>query len=321
MEVPVIGLRGLAGERLLVGAAVSAGVCDDPRLQRIITKDFSVLTTENALKMEVVAPESGRYEWGDADAIVAFAERHDQSVRGHTLVWHQQLPSWVLRSAEHERDEILRAHITATVGRYRGRIKYWDVVNEAIDDNGSFRQTPWSGSAPIETFQKAFQWAHDTDPSGLLFYNDYGAEALGMKSDAVYALLKNLRERQVPVHGVGLQMHLDGMSPISLEDVRTNIRRLATLGLIIHITELDVRMPVPLTPQAKSKQAAVYRRVVELVLSEPAVQALVVWGIHDGASWIPSQFPGHGGALLYDAQCRPKPSYTAVLEALRGNHV
>jgi endo-1,4-beta-xylanase len=312
-------LRELAAARgLYIGAAVGAGQLQcEPPYATVLAREFNMLTIENALKFGPVHPAPDRYDFSAADAIIAFAEANDMRVRGHTLVWHNQLPAWV-EEGDWTRDEltkVLREHITTVVGRYRGRITAWDVVNEAIDDEGELRDTIWLRTIGPEYIDLAFRWAHEADPEALLFYNDYSCEALGCKSDAVYALVQDLLETGVPIHGVGWQMHVQmGLAP-SLVDVRNNLRRLGALGVQVQITEMDVRVRNE-RPDTLERQAAVYADMLQVCLDAPSCTAFVMWGFTDRHSWIPAVFEGWDHALIFDEAYAPKPAYGALQEVL-----
>ena len=205
-------LRDLAPRRgLAIGAAVDVSALrSDPVYAQILAQEFNMLTAENALKFGPLRPSRDSYDFSAADILVQFAQDHDMQVRGHTLVWHNQLPDWLTQGtfSREELSAILKEHILTVVGRYRGKIAAWDVVNEAVGDNGQMRDTFWLRGIGPEYLDLAFQWAHEADPQAKLFYNDYNGEGLGSKSDAIYRLLKELLQRRVPVDGVGLQMHL-----------------------------------------------------------------------------------------------------------------
>jgi endo-1,4-beta-xylanase len=312
-------LRKLALERgLLIGAAVAPNpILREPAYAEVLKREFNVLTTENALKFGPVHPAPDRYDWRGADAIVAFAEENGMAVRGHTLVWHRQLPAWV-ESGDWTREaliEVLREHITTVVGRYRGRIAAWDVVNEAVDDDGELRDTIWLRAIGPEYIELAFRWAHEADPEALLFYNDYSAETMNHKSDAVYALAQELLDKGVPIHGVGLQMHVQLDRAPSLSAVETNMERLAALGLQVHITEMDVRLR-DTKPQTLARQAEIYGDTLQLCLDTPSCTAFVLWGFADCHSWIPSSFKGWGNALVFDDAYAPKPAYDSLCDVL-----
>lgn len=312
-------LRSIAEKcGIYIGAAVERGLLNIPDYAQILKREFNILTTENALKFGPVHPQPNTYSFGDADYIINFAESNGMKVRGHTLVWHHQLPDWVTQGkyAREEWINILREHIMTVVGRYRGRIYAWDVVNEAIDDSGILRDTVWLRNIGPEYIEMAFRWAHEADPQALLFYNDYGAEGLNAKSDAIYNLVKGLLEKGVPIHGVGLQMHTSLENPPSPEEVAANIKRLNELGLEVHITEMDVRIKMPAKWEDLIKQAEIYRDILRVCLSADNCKAFVMWGFTDKYSWIPGSFSGYGAALIFDESYMPKPAYYYIAATL-----
>ena len=312
-------LRNIAEKcGIYIGAAVERSLLDIPDYAYILKQEFNILTTENALKFGPVHPQPNVYSFGDADYIINFAESNGMRVRGHTLVWHQQLPGWVAQG-KYTREEwinILREHIMTVVGRFRGRIYAWDVVNEAIADDGTLRDTVWLRNIGPEYIEMAFRWAHEADPQTLLFYNDYGAEGLNAKSDAIYNLVKGLLEKGVPIHGVGLQMHTSLENPPSPEEVAANIKRLNELGLEVHITEMDVRIKMPAKWEDLIKQAEIYRDILRVCLSADNCKAFVMWGFTDKYSWIPGSFSGYGAALIFDESYMPKPAYYYIAATL-----
>ena len=322
ISVPASSLRSLAqGRGVQIGAAVAGEPLRKEALYaQTLGREFSMLTPENVMKFEP-RPSPDRYDFADADALVAFAKANAMQVRGHTLVWHEILPRW-LTERHFTRDElmaILRRHILTVVGRYRGRVAAWDVVNEAVTDGGSLRDTIWLKGIGPDYIDLAFRWAHEADPQARLFYNDYGGEGLGRKSDAIYDLVQSLQKRGVPIHGVGLQMHIRLESPPPLRDLAANMNRLAALGLQVHITEMDVRLKGRATEEALAAQARVYRDTLGVCLSAQNCKAFVLWGFTDRHSWIPQFFPGWGAALIFDESYRPKPAYTALIDALKGH--
>jgi endo-1,4-beta-xylanase len=313
-------LRELAAARgIAIGAAVSAGPLRcDPAYAKALGHEFDILTTENAMKFGPIHPEPDRYSFDAADAIVDFADAHDMLVRGHTLVWHQQLPSWVEEGqwTREELMEVLHDHIATVVGRYRGRVDAWDVVNEAIMDHGALRDTIWRRVIGPEYIELAFRWAHEADPDALLFYNDYACEVLCIKSNAMYNMVQELQEQDVPIHGVGLQTHTSVAASLNAESMAKNIQRFADLGLVVHITEMDVRIRGEPTEETLSQQAVIYRDLVDACLSVERCTAFVTWGFTDRYSWIPSFRPGWGSALILDETYRPKPAYYALADVL-----
>ena len=315
-----LSLRELADARgIRIGAAVEPGPLRcDPSYAAALSHEFNALTAENAMKFGPIHPEPERYDFRDADAIVDFAESHDMLVRGHTLVWHNQLPGWIQKRAwsREALEKALHDHITTVVGRYRGRIVTWDVVNEAIDENG-LRDTVWLRVIGPEYIALAFKWAHEADPDALLFYNDYASEELGLKSDVMHALLEDLLRQGVPIHGVGLQTHSSVTAAPNPASVRENMDRFAALGLQVQITEMDVRIRGEPTARTLGYQATIYREMLETCLAAQDCTALVLWGFTDRHSWIPSHAPGWGSALILDEQYQTKPAYDAIREALK----
>jgi endo-1,4-beta-xylanase len=278
-----------------------------------------MLVAENAMKFDAMHPAQNTYNFTDADALVAYAEANNMVVRGHTLVWHSQIPGW-LTGGNFTRDQviaIMRDHIMTVVGRYRGRILAWDVVNEAVSDNNGQMRTDsfWHQRIGPEYIAMAFQFAREADPNAILYYNDYSAEGSGAKSDAVFNLVSGLVSQGVPIDGVGWQMHQ--INPFRIQQAhRTNAQRLGSLGLEVSITEMDVRISLPTTAQELSEQALAYRDLVEFCLAQPNVKTLVTWGFTDKYSWIPGFFSGFGDALIFDMNYQPKPAYTSMLSAL-----
>lgn len=316
MTVPP--LRVLAEKcGIYIGAAVERSLLDIPEYAYTLRQEFNMLTTENALKFGPVHPQPDIYYFDDADRIISFAESNGMKVRGHTLVWHQQLPTWITqgRYSREEWMNILREHIMTVVGRYKGRVYAWDVVNEAINDDGTLRDTIWLRNIGPEYIELAFRWAHEADPQALLFYNDYGAEGLNAKSDAIYNLVKSLLEKGVPIHGVGLQMHISLENPPNPQEVAANIKRLNELGLEVHITEMDVRIRTPARWEDLIRQAEIYREILKVCLSAENCKAFVMWGLTDKYSWIPSHFSGYGAALIFDESYKPKPAYYYIAAA------
>jgi endo-1,4-beta-xylanase len=285
----------------------------------ILGREFGVITAENDMKFQRLRPARGVFRFARADSLLAYAESRGMRMRGHTLVWHRQLASWLTNgtwTAEEARQQ-LREHIDSVVGHYRGRLAAWDVVNEAIADDATRRTTFWSTHIGAEYIEMAFRWAHEADPDVELFYNDYGIERIHAKSDSTYATLKDLLDRGVPVHGIGFQAHLTGGNLPPKEELLSNFRRFADLGLRIHITELDIRLRTPASAADLQMQANDYATIVNVCLEVPACDMIVLWGFTDLDSWIPGSFPGFGQALIHDEEFAEKPAYRAVREALR----
>ena len=311
-------LASVAGIR--IGAAVDVDALNtDPAYARLLAREFDLMTPENALKFAVVQPERGRFDFTQADALVAFAEAHGMQVNGHVLVWDRQLPDW-LTQGTFSRDElmaILHDHIRTLVTRYRGRIASWDVAAEAVGEDGRLRDTFWSRGIGPDYLAHAFRWAHEADPQARLRYNDYGGEGAGAKSDGIYRLVADLRQQHVPIDTVGLQMHVGLDDAPRADDVRINMKRLAALGLQADITEMDVMLPLPATRSGLQAQARLYRAMLQACLAVPQCRSFSTWGVNDAHSWIPEYFPGHGAALLFGTDGRPKPACDSLRGLLR----
>lgn len=315
------GLRLLAERRgFHIGTCVSAlPLQNDPEYARIVAHEFNTVTPENALKFNVLSPSRGEYDFSAADAVVHFAESHNMQVRGHPLLWYAQLPKWLVNAkpTRSELVEILISHVTRVVSRYAGRIATWDVVNEAIADDGTLRKNVWLQTIGPEYLELAFAAARAADPRAKLFYNDYGLEATDQHLDAMYELLLDLR-RRVPIDGVGFQMHLSLDHLGVLHKLPELLKRFTELDLEPALTEFDVRMRVAGHPTSAqlADQAAMYREVLRSCMAAPRCTTLVVWGFTDRHSWVPHFFANEGAALMFDEEYRRKPAYSALAEEL-----
>ncbi|MFJ4522522.1 endo-1,4-beta-xylanase [Streptomyces sp. NPDC088810] len=280
---------------------------------------FSAVTPGNAMKWESVEPAQGSFNWTEADQIVAFAQAHHQQVRGHTLVWHSQNPSWLTNGSRTpaQLSGLLQNHIDTEVGRYKGKIAAWDVVNEPFNEDGTYRSTLWYDGLGSGYIANALTWAHAADPDAKLYINDYNVEGVNAKSTALYNLVRSLKQQGVPIDGVGLQAHLIlGQVPSTLQQ---NIQRFADLGVDVAITELDVRMQLPADSAELAQQAADFKSVVAACAAVTRCVNITVWGFTDSDSWVPGTFPGYGAATPYDENYQPKPAYHGIAEALGGS--
>ena len=320
-------LREAAARRQIrIGTAINpAALANDADYRETAAREFNQVEPENAAKFGPIHPRQDTYNFGPVDALLDVAKEHNMVVRGATLVWHNQNPAWITKGnfTPAQLSEILHSHIQTVVGRYAGGIYAWDVVNEAFMGDGSLRKTIWSNSPGIGQgdtayIEQAFRWAHTADPKALLFYNDYDAEPINPKSNAIYRMAKDFKRRGVPIDGIGLQMHLTtGAGP--MKSINANIRRLTELGLQVQYTELDVRLPLDSDkPTAKSlaTQAKIYGEVTALCLKHKLCTAIQTWGFTDKYSWIPGAYRGMGVALEFDAAFQPKPAYRAMAHAL-----
>lgn len=325
---PAQTLRQAAGQiGLLVGTAVNPRLFSNPDYAGVLAREFNMVEPENVMKWAATEPAEGRFNFGPGDEVVAFAETHDMKVRGHNLLWAIYNPAWLKQGhfTPKQLRRIMKRHIQTEVRHYRGKVFAWDVVNEAIGQNGEVKHSIWYDQPGIglagkgtEYVAQAFRWAHQADPKALLFYNDYDAEGLNAKSNAIYAMVKDFKQRGVPIDGVGLQMHLNLHHVPS--NVAANIERLAELDLQVNITEMDVALPVnaegKADPENLAKQAAIYQKMAAVCASHPACTAFQTWGFTDKYSWIPGFTKGkEGAALIFDAAYQKKPAYAAILNA------
>lgn len=315
---------------ILVGTAVRADQLSERGYASTLAREFNMLEAEDAMKWWVVRPEHNKYDFAQADRIVNFAHAHGMKVRGHVLVWGRSNPAWV---AEGERDPqelstVLQEHIEKVAGHFRGKVFAWDVVNEAFDEKGRLRSSIWYdhpgiGFAGESTryIEQAFQWAHAADPDALLFYNDAEGETINVKSDAIYAMVKDFRARGVPIDGVGLQMHIFDLHP-DIQGIEANIARFTGLGVHVHITEMDVALATNGDSSVKNandlkRQAEIYRQIAAACLSHAGCTAIQTWGFTDKYSWIRSTTRGaKGAALIFDRAYSPKAAYSALKSVL-----
>jgi len=303
---------------LRIGTAVDTDVlAADAAYRQTIVDQFSTVTPENVMKWQLVEPTQGQFDYAAADGLVKFARRNHDKVRGHTLVWHNQLPTW-LTSGSFSNDQLrdlLHKHIVDEATHFRGQIWAWDVVNEAFNEDGTLRDTIWRAALGDDYIADAFRWAHRADHKAKLFYNDFNIEGINAKSDAVYALVKRLRAEGVPIHGVGAQAHL-GIQFGFPGGVTENLQRFADLGLDVAFTETDARMVLPVTDEKLQRQADFYSQLMQSCLAVRRCVSYTVWGFTDAHSWVPGFFTGQGAACLYDENLQPKPAYFAIRQDL-----
>jgi endo-1,4-beta-xylanase len=330
MAVEIPSLSRVYQEFFNIGAAVNLRTIESQ--QNLLAKHFNSITAENDMKFIEIQPVQGQFTFEKADQLAAFAQKNGMKMRGHTLVWHNQTPDWVFQDVNGEqvdRETLLqrmKEHINAIMKRYKGTIFCWDVVNEAVTDEGPelYRATKWLDIIGDDYIEKAFEFAHQADPDALLFYNDYN-ESNPQKREKIYKLVKSLVDKGVPIHGVGLQAHWNLVNP-SLEDIRAAIERYASLGLKLHLTELDVSvfnhedkrtdLTEP-TPEMLELQAERYHQVFHLLREYRAsITSVTFWGAADDYSWL-SDFPVKGRKnwpFLFDENHQPKDSFWKVVQ-------
>jgi endo-1,4-beta-xylanase len=310
-----------------IGVAIPFKVLINPVEAKMVVKHFNSITSENEMKPESLQPREGEFDFSKADAYVKFAEENGLVVRGHTLVWHSQTPNWffVDKDGKPASKELLlkrlENHIKTVVGRYKGRVYAWDVVNEAIDEAqpDGFRRSKWFEILGPEYIEKAFIWAHEADPNAKLFYNDYNTE-IPAKREFIYKLVKSLKEKGVPIHGVGLQCHINISWP-EIEEIENTIKLFSTIpGIEIHITELDMSVYTQAGEEYKTlprdvavRQGYRYRKLFDMLKKyKNVVTNVTFWGLKDDYSWL-NQRGRFNYTLLFDKDYQAKLAYWALV--------
>ena len=318
----VAQLRNAADNHgLFVGAAVNiTPFRNEAQYTTVLGREYNMLVAENVMKFDALEPSQNNFNFTDADALVNFAQMHGMAVRGHNLIWHNQIPSW-LANGNFTRDQliaIMQNHITRVIQHFGPTVVAWDVVNEAISDNNGQLRTDsfWYRGIGPDYIQMAFQFARAASNSVKLYYNDYNIEGSGAKPDAAFNLVSQLKTQNL-IDGIGWQMHQINPFTISTANV-SNAQRLQNLGLELSLTELDIRIQLPDDSTKQQQQANGYGSVMNFCLAQPRCVAVVTWGFTDKYSWIPGTFSGFGDALPFDTNYQPKPAYTAMLNALGG---
>jgi endo-1,4-beta-xylanase len=288
---------------------------------------FDAVTPGNEMKWGTVEPTQGQFNWTGADTIVSFAQGHNQIVRGHNLVWHSQLPSWVNTTnfpTASSVVNVMRQHITTEATRFAGKVFSWDVVNEPFNEDGSFRSDIFENAEPNGAYiADALTTAHNADKNAKLYLNDFNIETQGAKSDAMLKEVQSLKSQGVPIDGVGFESHfIEGQAP-SAASLEANMRRFVSAGVSVWVTELDDRIALnngTASAAQLAQQATDYANVVQACLAvQPGCVGITVWGFTDLDSWVPGAFPGQGAADLYDNSIQPKPSFNSTLAALGGS--
>lgn len=308
------------------GAAISAGLLKSNALYSgVVTKEFNSITTENAMKMAFIHPEQNTYNWTDADYLVDYAVKNGKRVHGHTLNWYKNPPAWVtnFQGDAEAWEALLKTHIQTIVSRYKGKVKSWDVVNEAIDDNGALRNSIWVQKLGNDYIARCFQYAHEADPDALLFYNDYGHEYGPTKRNAILNLVTGLKNRGIPVHGIGLQMHTRYTR--SDADLATAIETAAATGLKVHISELDIAMnpennqSLVFSASLAQLQSAKYKHIIKTYNAIPKIQqfGITTWNVSDADSWVPSSNNRPDWPLPFDKDYKRKPAYDGILAGVK----
>jgi endo-1,4-beta-xylanase len=341
-------LRDAYKSKFLVGAALNDDLVSgrDPDAAAIVTTQFNSATAENAMKWVWIHPGPERYDFGQADRFVDFGEKHGMFIIGHTLVWHSQIPDWTFKDSagrflnREAMLERMKSHILTVVGRYRGRVHAWDVVNEALTDEGGIRNSPWIQTIGEDFVAKAFEYAHQADPDAELYYNDYSLDK-PPKRDACVNLVKDLKARGLRLDGVGIQGHW-GMDYPTTEDLDAFITAIASLDVKVMVTEMDLNiLPAAwdyegadvskrvelkkgldpyvdgLPPEVEKKHTDRYVELFSILLRHPQISRVTFWGVTDRTSWL-NNWPVRGRTsfpLLFGRDYQPKPAFYGVIGA------
>lgn len=338
IELAIPSLYETVAKWFSVGASVEPeDVEPSTQKAQLMIKHFDTIVAGNAHKMDSVQPKEGQFDWSRADKIIDFAEMTGMRIRWHTLLWHTQVPAWMFQDPKDPNktaskellNQRLKNHIQTIVRRYKGRVESYDVVNEVLSDNGGFRTgaegSKWYQILGPEYIENAFRWAREADPNAQLVINDYNLESSSRKRQDMYNLIKDLKQKKVPIDAVGLQMHVSINAP-SIQEIRETINLFASLGVKVIITELDVSIyenpgdqKKPITNDLLLRQAQRYKDLFDLfkeAANKKQLDTVVVWGLTDDGSWL-NNFPVPGrtnAPLLFDKQLKAKPAFWAIVD-------
>ena len=338
-------------DHFVIGAALSANQINggDPQALELTIKQFNTITAENAMKFGSIHPAQDTYNFEAADQFVEFGEQNDMFIIGHVLIWHSQTGRWTFKdenSDDVDRETLLarmKDHIDTVVGRYKGRVHGWDVLNEALNDDGTLRNSKWMQIIGEDYMQKAFEYAHEADPEAELYYNDYNMQNPKKRQGAV-RLVKSLLDKGVKVDGIGMQAHW-GLDYPTIEEAEASITAFAELGVKVMITEMDINvLPDPwqwrsadigmnvdrekaLNPYTEGLPDSVQQQLTDkyaelfalFIKYSDKISRITFWGTHDGHSW-KNNFPVRGRTnypLLFDREYAPKPAYYAIMDLIK----
>ena len=317
--------------RMKIGAAIEPSQLTSAEAP-LLAAHFNSIVAENVMKPADIQPKEGAFNFGPADKLVAYAKAHKMAMRGHTLLWHLRTPEWMRTDKDGKPASRalvlarLKTHIDTVVGRYKGAVYAWDVVNEVIDEKqpNCLRQDKWFAATGEDYIEQAFRYAHAADPAARLYINDYSTEEPA-KRQCLERVVKGLQARGVPVHGVGHQMHVSIFGP-PVAQIDESLTTFSRLGLENQVTELDVSL---YQYKAKSlsdteeklvqKQGERYTELMKVFLAHPELRAVTLWGISDSHTWLNhGEYEGRNDApLIFDRQQQPKPAYRAMLDAAK----
>jgi endo-1,4-beta-xylanase len=321
-EPPIANIANLKQASYPVGAAININTLkNNAEYRNIVIKEMGSLTGENAMKMNTISKGRKQYNFDDADYLVNFAQENNMRVHGHTLIWYKHTPDWVSTFSGTTEDwkTIMKEYIQDVVGRYKGKVASWDVVNEIINDDGTLRDCIWLQKIGPEYIELAFQYAYEADPDAILFYNDYGHEYSHTRRYTVNHIADSLAQKGVPIHGIGLQMHTNVNR--STDDLRYAIIAAAKTNLKVHVSEFDVAVnpdkkeDVTYTDELATRQKESYYAAFKAIKDLPENQrwGITMWGVHDPSSWLISN---PDWPLPFDKNYERKPAYYGILQGI-----
>ncbi len=309
-----------------VGVALSADRISSGSHAKLYEREFNQVTAEWEMKMNITYPRPGEFDFSKADKIVDYAIANDMGIHGHALIWHNAVPSWVesFSGTNEEFEAMIKDYITTVVTRYKGKVKSWDVVNEAFEDNsGELRNSVFRRKMGDDYIAKCHQWVRDADPEVKIFYNDYSMTFDKKKQQSTFNMADDFKSRGVPLDGLGFQMHISYNWP-NTNDIEAAVQKVIDRGLLLHFSELDVRVNPDngissLTPQRAIEQQKKVEEVVRIYNAIPQANkfALTVWGLKDDESWILYFWDNPDWPLLFNADFSPKEAHTGFLQGLK----
>lgn len=283
-------------------------------------KEFGQTTPTNGQKWMFVEPEPGVFNFTEGDYVANLAKKTGKMLRCHALVWHSQLAPWVEQTkwTPDELKAVIKRHIFGVAGHWKGQCAHWDVVNEALDEDGTYRKSVFYNVLGEEYIKLAFQWAAEADPEAKLYYNDYGIERpASVKTAGAIRIVKMLKDAGIKIDGVGMQGHLHADNHPTMEDHVKTLTAYAELVPEVAFTELDVRIKVPVNESKLAWQKESYQFVAESCIRVPQCVGITLWDFYDPFSWIPHVFPDNGAALPWNEDWTKKPAYDGLIEIFK----
>ncbi|WP_083631327.1 endo-1,4-beta-xylanase [Labilibacter marinus] len=328
-----IGLKNAA--TFPIGTAINIStLLNDAKLQKLQIENFNSITATSDMKMHAILPAENKYNWKTADTILSYAKKHKQRLFGHNLIWHSSTPKWVSEKGEKDSvwlDDFMQQYIKTYVNRYKGKVAAWDVVNEAFESSGgNYRESFWYKNLGKSYIEKAFRYAHEADPNAVLFYNDFNIERDTVKLNAVLDMVNEFKAKEVPISGIGFQMHI--RMDIPDEIIAYSLKKAAATGLQIHLSEVDIIFNTHnderlggiqnysvLRDEMKQAQAEKYKNLIRMykeIVPKEQQFGVTFWDFTDRDSWIKGFFNMKDWPCIYNDSLQPKPAYYGVLDGL-----